>query len=558
MPTNFNTTYRQAVLVLCLFLSIAAAVLGVRTALKAGPSWDDPVELVEMNIIIAIGTNPEISYQAGKEWVEKPGGYGAAFYGVIFQYMAHGIHTLVSGEPWTHTENYTVKNLAWRHLVAFLLALFAAGALFLTVGIISGSWALGLTMLAVLLSTPVSLGLSNFGKDSPIASGLTLFSCGAGLLLWGLSFQNEEGGLFKWPTKPWTTNTAAAIMIFLGTLEAFGTRSGAIALLAVEGAIVGALLLLEIRKGATRVASAVSIFLAAGCAGIFLAVFLNPLARKAPFQWIIESIIYAANKYDGAQNLKLYGQTIHSNALPWWYVPGWIVAEYPAAFLALFILGGAGAIRLLWRRPVICALYPWVPFIVQGLVLPLCIVLSHAVIYDRLRHLTFMIPPLCMLAGFGLYLCVDSVRVTTHWIAKASAIVGPALLLIIFANTAVWYPYQYAYLSELARSFPQFAFDVDYLGLTITESVERMRQHGVKSFRAGPAPVFVVFDPKETGVAVDYVSRGYAPYPQPLEGGGAYYLHTRPSWDAAGLPDFCRPLFQIERQGVILGVGGEC
>jgi len=42
---------------------------------------------------------------------------------------------------------------------------------------------------------------------------------------------------------------------------------------------------------------------------------------------------------------------------------------------------------------------------------------------------------------------------------------------------------------------------------------------------------------------------------QPLEGirgiaadGGAYYIHSRPSWQAAGLPDFCRTLFRIERQ----------
>jgi hypothetical protein len=559
MWINFYSIYRNGILVLCVFLSIGAAALGVRTALKAGPVWDDPIEIVMLNINVAIGVHPELSYETGKEWMEKNGGYGSGFYGVMFQYLAHGVHTIASGEPWAQTEHYTAKNIAWRHLVAFLLALCAAGALFLTVGIVSGSWALGLTMLAVLLSTPVSLGLSNFGKDSPIASGLTLFSCGAALLLWRLSFQK---GPADRPTKrlmrPWAANTIAAIMIFLGTLVAFGTRTGAVALLAVEGAIVGALLLLELRKSATRVMSAAGIMLAAISAGIFLAVFLNPLARKAPFQWIFEGVKYAANKYDGAQNLKVYDQMVVSNALPWWYVPGWIIAEYPAAFLALFVLGGFGAIRLLWRTPMIAALYPWVPFVVQGLVLPLCIIISHAVIYDRLRHLTFIVPPLCMLAGFGLYLCFDSVRAGSRWVNKALAVAGPVLLLIIFANTAIWYPYQYAYLSEFARSFPQFAFDVDYLGLTIAESIERMRQHGVKTFRAGPAPVFLSFDPKETGVAIDYVSRGYPLHPDPVQGGGAYYLHSRPSWNAAGLPDFCRTLFKIERQGVILGVGGEC
>ena len=46
---------------------------------------------------------------------------------------------------------------------------------------------------------------------------------------------------------------------------------------------------------------------------------------------------------------------------------------------------------------------PWLPFFIQGLVLPLIVVLAGASLYDRLRHLFFMAPPLCLLAGFGLY-----------------------------------------------------------------------------------------------------------------------------------------------------------
>src|SRR4051794_19849380 len=103
MQTDPGSRYRQAVLVLCVLLITASAAIGIRTALKAGPVWDDSVEIQMMNINIAIG-NSDLDYQAGKKWIEDTAGYGAGFYGVVFQYVAHGIHTLKSGERWVHTE----------------------------------------------------------------------------------------------------------------------------------------------------------------------------------------------------------------------------------------------------------------------------------------------------------------------------------------------------------------------------------------------------------------------------------------------------------------------
>jgi hypothetical protein len=554
---NVYGVYRKAVVAVCVLVSIVAASLGLRTALTAGPIWDDPTTINMMTILVAMGTQPNQSYEAGTALLEEAAESGAGYYGVATQFMAHGLETIANGESW-YKITYSVEAIRWRHLICFLLTMCCTGALFLTVAVVSGNWILGTMMPAVLLSTPVFLGLSVIDeKDAPIAAGLTLLSCGASLLLWRVC--EDEGGPrpSKLLVRRWVANALAAAMVFLGTFVAFGTRVGAAALIAVECVIVCFLLLLTRPRGLARVASAVSLLLLAVCAGALLAVIINPLGRKAPIQWIMGGILYAAG-IPAKQPLKVYGQTINSGALPWWYVPGWILAEYSAAFLALCFVGCFGAILLWWRKSKIKVMYPWVPFVVQGFMFPLGIIMSGAVLHDRLRHLLFMVPPLCMLAALGLYLCVDGVRVTRHWTTKTLAALGPAFLLINFATTLIWYPYQYAYLSETARLFPQFAFDSEPLGLSIHEAVERMRQHGVTKFRAGPAPTFVSYDPKQWGIAVDYVSLGYAPHRRPVRGGGAYYLHSRPSWDAAGLPSFCRTLFRIERQGVILGVGGEC
>ena len=205
-------------------------------------------------------------------------------------------------------------------------------------------------------------------------------------------------------------------------------------------------------------------------------------------RWIIESVSYASGT-GVATPVRFYGETPTSNALPWWYIPGWIVAEYPVAFLMLLAFGVAGVVLLLVRKPRLERCYPWVPFVVQGLILPVCIVVAGAVLYDRLRHVLFIVPPLCMLAGFGLYFCAANVDGSPTWRAASFVLIGPALLLMVFTSTLVWYPYQYAYLSEVARAFPQFSFDNEPLGLSVNEGIQRMHLLGVKSLRAGPGPI---------------------------------------------------------------------
>lgn len=552
--------YRKAVMGGCIVISVVCAAVALATAIKAGPIWDDPTTIRMMGALVKIQTQPELSYEAAKILIEKEGDKGAGFYGAVTQFSAHWLETVATGASWLKV-TWSLTAIMWRHIVCFGFTICSILALLLTVRTISRSWLFANIVTAVLFSTPVFLGLSVIDeKDAPIGAGMTLLSCGTALLLWGL-FKKDDGswrpGLM--PTRA-TTNAVAGFFIFFGTTIAFGTRVGAIALIVVECAVVGFLFLLALPKGVARVVTAFAVLLLSAGAGVFLATVVNPLARKAPIQWILEGTLYATRP--ATQALKLYGETVFSGSLPWWYIPAWIVAEYPVTFLALVALGLI-AFFLRGRRPVHEA-YPWAPFVVQGLVLPICIVVSGAVLHDRLRHLIFIIPPLAILAAFGLYYCVDAVRVNRHRIAILLGVLGPLFLLVNFALTLTWYPYQYAYLNEIARSYPQYAFDNEPLGLSINEAVARMRQLGVKQLYAGPAPIYEahgtgtragVSDGSDVSVILLHPNH---PHEQPVTGGGTYYVHTRPSWGYAGLPAFCRRLFTIERQGVILGAAGEC
>ena len=171
---DFVKVYAKLTVVLCIFIALASAALGLRTALKAGPIWDDPTTIVMMQVLIGIGAQPEISYETGIAWIEVPGYRGAGYYGAVTQFAAHALETIASGESWLKT-SYSAQAVAWRHLVCFIMIMCAAVALFLTATIISGDRRLGIFMVAALLSTPVFIGISVIDeKDAPIAAGMHL------------------------------------------------------------------------------------------------------------------------------------------------------------------------------------------------------------------------------------------------------------------------------------------------------------------------------------------------------------------------------------------------
>ena len=90
--------------------------------------------------------------------MDRVGGAGGGFYGTLPQYIAHAITSFSSGRSWHDVEEFSVENIERRHLICYFLMLVTGAVLFVTVTILSGRPALGLAMVAVLMSTPVFLG----------------------------------------------------------------------------------------------------------------------------------------------------------------------------------------------------------------------------------------------------------------------------------------------------------------------------------------------------------------------------------------------------------------
>ena len=229
-----QTSQSSVFALVCAFVIAAGALVGVMTALNTGPGWDDPLEIDVMNKELKVEATPGLSYEDAKA-VYGNTHPGHVYYGVVMQYAAHTITSLLRGTPWLSAETSSVRNITVRHVLTLLLAFIGAGALAATAGIVGQSRELGYAVGAILMSTPVFIGQSAINvKDVPVATGLTMVSCAGALLL----IEADRARRWEW---------GAAVLVVLGTFIAVGTRTGAVALIAFQLAFIDVLLATRLR-----------------------------------------------------------------------------------------------------------------------------------------------------------------------------------------------------------------------------------------------------------------------------------------------------------------------
>lgn len=528
---------------LLIFVIFYCALLGFRVALDGGAVWDDPTELNVFGLVIGLEHQPFKSYQMTREFIDRSSP-GNGFYGVIPQYLSHGLETIVTGKPWIRAIDLTLKAVAYRHVVAWLLALLSVLVLSWTVTRLAGNRFFGLCVAACLISNPIFLGTASINiKDTPVAVGLTFLSCGIAFLVQYLFRNRLESKLLSMGY--------IFVLICFGTWIAVGARAGALALIGFELAAFWGVVIIFIPYQWKLIFSLGFGSITAVIVGCIFAIISSPLGRKDILTYIIDSISFAAKFPTAVTPIRLFALDISSNHIPFWYIPGWLLVEHPEPFLVFIVIGSVvGLIRVLAspKRSII-----WATFIIQGLLLPLAIIMADSSLYDRIRHVFFIIPMLGVLAGFGLFTLLSCKRYY-----GVAVFLGFLLFSYQVAITIIWHPYQYAHLNAIGRLFDDHAFDTDFMGLSMHEGIQRVASSGIKSFSAGPAPVIMFYNQSPFNLKVDLVSPSYSTNTRPKLGGGTYFIHARPSWGARGLPSDCKLLFNIRRQGVLLGYAGVC
>jgi len=222
------------------------------------------------------------------------------------------------------------------------------------------------------------------------------------------------------------------------------------------------------------------------------------------------------------------GQLYNADALPWNYVPTLAALQLTEPALLLAAVGQVVMVRRMARRP-----GDWLlpSLLLMWVAVPLYwLITRHVPIYNNLRHVFFMLPPLFVCAGVGLEsLAMRLRREWAGWVLFGLAIL-PGVLGIVRLH-----PYQYAYFNNFAGGVGGASgqYSLDYWCTSVKEATE------VVDDLAAPESTLILFGPPNN--AIPYVRNG---------------LQIRNKWYGLSRADFvaiCTIEFDARRDRIITG-----
>ncbi|MGH6663915.1 MAG: hypothetical protein ACREB2_03275 [Pseudolabrys sp.] len=208
-----------------------------------------------------------------------------------------------------------------------------------------------------------------------------------------------------------------------------------------------------------------------------------------------------------------WGETVSSHDLPWRYIPGQMLARLPEGFIALLIVALLfGVLRLFMfigqrYRPggwaagllIVTGSRALMVVLVAALAPPIFIVLRHSVVFDGLRHVLFVLPPLAILAAWGLLqLKTLILRFPLIFAGAATAHLATTVPVMV-----VLHPYEYMMMNSLAGGITGAygRFDLDYWSAAATEALRRLEARLPSGERNGTPSVQICIPWREHLVA---------------------------------------------------------
>jgi hypothetical protein len=405
-----------------------------------GATWDEPQQRAKAHHLL--------SYWSGaSESLEVPID-GAHLYGAPLDVVAAALEPVVPADP------YIIRHglIAFTGWAGIALAGLLALRLF-------GVWE-AVVAVALLAANPFYIAHAmNNPKDLPFSTLATAWLV----------------ALASLPPAPRVMTPRRAILLAALLGVSLNIRAGALLFVGY----LGALMLFKTLRTGVSWRSAASLGgwgLAVLSGGVALGWVAWPWAYDgpltAPFRAMAELSHFPWGGY-----VLFDGAMVSGHVVPHGYVPQWFWMTLPP-----LVMAGAAASLLLLHvrslRPQVVALWGVVLFPV------IYVAGTRATLYDGVRHLLFVVPPLTVLAAAGLTLVARSARRPLRWLVLCA--VGAGLLeplLFQWRN----HPNQAAYVQPLAGG-PAAAYaryDLDYWGNCVLEAITRA------SARSGETPVAI-------------------------------------------------------------------
>lgn len=445
-------------LLLAALLSISLATV-LAQAHRYGVSIDEPLQQPYGERVLAWYTS------LGKDTTfltALPSGWHMPEHGGIFDAVIAALQSLFARtDPWLI--RHIVTGLAgWLGIVAIGLCGYQLG----------GPWVAFVASLGLWLYPRYSGAMYNNPKDVPAAMAMTF-------VLWATLRLVKH-----WQQRARTLRSSALLGCCLGAATAIRiaalTWFAVLAVLLVGWWIVhGKSAWRERRVAAASVRHAV---VAGTIAGSWLlsTMALWPFIFLSPFDHLIQSVQIMSH-YPWKGSVLFDGGEYLAMRLPAGYVPTWLVIASPPMLLTLALLGWAIALVETARSR---RINPTVGTVILAFVIPLAsLLLLHPVLYGTLRQFLYIIPPLIVLAAYGLVrgvtLLLSQERVELRWLAAALVVVTVASYARVVGDMAALSPYEYAYFSPLAGGLRGASgnYETDYYATCSTAAAQWLSQN---------------------------------------------------------------------------------
>ena len=165
--------------------------------------------------------------------------------------------------------------------------------------------------------------------------------------------------------------------------------------------------------------------------------------------------------------------------MPWNYLPTLFALKMPEVMIALLGVGLAVAIAAQVQRETPASRKTALAMLALAAMLPLTIAMvKRPALYNGIRHFTFVLPPMAVLAGVGLSWIIDRVR---HYgsapLLAVNALFAMALMLPLIEMIRL-HPYQYTYFNHVAGTVraADALYMLDYWGLAFKQASVELRE----------------------------------------------------------------------------------
>lgn len=422
-----------------------------------------------------------------------------------------------------------------RHLISALFGLAGLAGTWLLARRLAGEWA-GLAALVLLSITGSWSGaMFTHTKDIPFAA----------TMLWALYFSVRV--LDTLPAPPW--HVLAGLGVALGC--AFGLRIGAVFAVFYLG--VGVLVAAALQPGGRErfLLRGVLALLPAAAIALALGALFWPWAAMAPGNALTAMSAFSHFSFD--LSTVLAGRVMNVGEVPGHYLAAYLLVRLPELFLAglvLALLVGLRAVPALASGQARRSALPWLPVVLAALFPLAYTLLAAPPLYNGLRHFSFVLPPLAVLAGAGLVRAWQGLRARPPLLRRVVLIACGLAVLGQLGLLARLHPYEYLAYNRLAGGVHGAVgrWEQDYWASSLREAVYAL--NALVAREGVPTPGYTVAVCAEPLQAQVWLAPGLRAT-RDWWGADFYLSPTHMGCDEAL---HGRVVAQVERAGLVLAV----